>query len=73
MSCLGSASICLKDRGEVLLRDERVEIGPGDIAYVPEGLERASRTPRDNNSDLVLVNSVSPPRFDLYEPFGYYD
>jgi mannose-6-phosphate isomerase-like protein (cupin superfamily) len=62
------AMICLKGKGEVFLRDEWVEIEPGDIAYVPEGLERATRNPRDNGSDFVLVNSVSPPQFDLYEP-----
>ena len=63
----------LKGKGEVFLRDRWVEIEPGDIAYFPEGLERATRNPRDNDRDFVLVNSISPPQFDLYEPFGYYD
>ena len=67
------AMICLKGKGEVYLRDRWVEIEPGDIAYFPEGLERATRNPRDNDRDFVLVNSISSPQFDLYEPFGYYD
>jgi gentisate 1,2-dioxygenase len=57
----------------VYIRGEWVSIEPGDIAYVPEGVARALRNPKGNSCDLVLVNQICPPQFDLYEPAGYYD
>ena len=67
------AMVCLKGQGEVYLRGEWVSIEPGDIAYFPERVPRALRNPRGNSRDLVLVNQICPPQFDLYEPGGYYD
>ena len=67
------AMLCLKGEGEVFLRGRWVGIEPGDIAYFPEGVEHASRNPAGNESDFVVVSSLSPPPFDLYEPFGLYD
>src|SRR3712207_3612065 len=67
------AMLCLKGEGEVFLRGRWVGIEPGDIAYFPEGAEHASRNPPGNERDFVVVSSVSPPPFDLYEPFGLYD
>jgi hypothetical protein len=43
----------------------------GRHSLLPEGLEHAARNLEKN--DFVLVNSISPPQFDLYEPFGFYD
>lgn len=65
--------LCLKGRGEVFLRGKWVEIEAGDTAYFPEGVERVSRNPEGNRQDFVVVNALSPPPFDLYEPFGLYD
>ncbi len=67
------AQLCLKGKGEVFLRGRWVEIEAGDVAFFPAGVSRATRNPEDNARDFVLVNSISPPQFDLYEPFGYYD
>ena len=67
------ALLCLKGKGEVFLRGRWVEIEAGDIAFFPAGVSRATRNPENNDRDFVLVNSISPPQFDLYEPFGYYD
>lgn len=65
--------VCFKGQGEACIRGEWVSIEPGDIAYVPEGVPRALRNPKGNSRDLVLVNQICPPQFDLYEPAGYYD
>jgi gentisate 1,2-dioxygenase len=67
------AMICLKGRGEVLLRGEWVEISAGDIAYFPERTEHALRNPATNSRDFVLVTQIAPPIFDLYEPAGLYN
>jgi mannose-6-phosphate isomerase-like protein (cupin superfamily) len=67
------AMVCFKGQGEVYMSGEWVQIEPGDIAYFPERVPRALRNPRGNSRDLVLVNQVCPPRFDLYEAAGYYD
>lgn len=67
------ALLCIKGRGEVLLRGGWVEIEAGDIAFVPERVTRGLRNSRANPADFVLVSSVSPPQFDLYVPSGLYD
>src|SRR5919202_6325208 len=67
------AMLCLKGEGEVFLRGRWVGIEPGDIAYSPEGVEHASRNPAGNQKDFVVVSPLSPPPFNLYEPFGLYD
>jgi gentisate 1,2-dioxygenase len=67
------AMVCFKGQGEVYLRGEWVEIEPGDIAYFPERVPHVLRNPKKNSRDLVLVNQICPPQFDLYEPAGYYD
>ena len=47
---------------------------PGPIlAYHPARVPRATRNPKANDRDFVLVNSISPPQLDLYAPGGYYD
>lgn len=50
-----------------------VEIEAGGIVFFPERVERGIRNPEENRADLVLVDQISPPQFDLYEPAGYYD
>src|SRR5256885_3702362 len=67
------AMVGFKGEGEVYLRGEWVQIEPGDIAYFPERVPRAIRNPKGNSRDLVLINQLCPPQFDLYEPAGYYD
>src|SRR5437868_4907788 len=47
--------VCLKGSGEVYLRDKWVNIAPGDIAYIPEGIPHGARNPRGNTADFVLV------------------
>lgn len=66
------AMVCFKGRGEVYLRGEWVQIEPGDVAYFPERVPHALRNPKENACDLVLVNQICPPQFDLYEPAGHY-
>jgi len=67
------AMVCFKGQGEVYIRGEWIQIEPGDIAYFPERVSRGIRNPKGNSRDLVLVNQICPPQFDLYEPAGYYD
>ena len=67
------AMLCLKGEGEVFLRGRWVRVEPGDIAYFPEGIEHASRNPESTEKEFIVVSSLSPPPFDLYEPFGLYD
>lgn len=67
------AMICLKGQGQVYLRDKWVTINPGDIAYFPSRIPRATRNPKENTNDFVLVTQICPPEFTLYEPAGYYD
>jgi mannose-6-phosphate isomerase-like protein (cupin superfamily) len=67
------ALLCIKGRGEVLLRGGWVEIEAGDIAFVPERVARGVRNPRAHTTDFVLVSSISPPQFDLYVHDGFYD
>ncbi len=67
------ALLCLKGKGEVFLRGQWVEIEAGDVAFFPRGVTHATRNPEENDRHFVLVNCISPPQFDLYEPDGYYD
>jgi quercetin dioxygenase-like cupin family protein len=65
--------VCLKGKGEVFLRGQWVEIEAGDIAFFPERVERGIHNPKENQADLVLVDQIAPPQFDLYAPAGYYN
>ncbi len=67
------AILCRYGTAEVWLRGQWVTLNPGDIAYIPEGLERQIRNPASNTSDAVLVNQICPPQFDLYAEGGFYN
>jgi uncharacterized cupin superfamily protein len=67
------AMLCLAGSGDVFVRGDWRRVQPGDIAYVPEGIERAVRNPSTNTEDLVLVTQITPPQFDLYADAGFYD
>ncbi|GMU55536.1 MAG: hypothetical protein AMXMBFR33_46820 [Candidatus Xenobia bacterium] len=67
------AYLCHKGRGEVFLRGQWREMKPGDMAYIPEGVERALRNPGVNRADFCLINQITPPQLDLYAPSGFYD
>jgi mannose-6-phosphate isomerase-like protein (cupin superfamily) len=67
------AMVCFKGKGQVLLRGQWLDVEPGDIAYYPVTAERAVRNPAGNADDFVLVTSITPPQFDLYEAAGLYD
>lgn len=67
------AMVCFKGKGQVYLRGQWLDVEPGDIAYYPATVERVVRNPSSNQDDFVLVTSISPPQFDLYEPAGFYD
>jgi gentisate 1,2-dioxygenase len=67
------AMVCFKGKGQVFLRGQWLDVEPGDIAYYPFSADRAIRNPAGNKDDFVLVSSISPPQFDLYEAAGFYD
>ncbi len=67
------ALLCFKGSGEVWLRDQWVTLEAGDIAYVPEGVERAVRNPVASEVPFVLVTQITPPQFDLYADHGFYN
>jgi mannose-6-phosphate isomerase-like protein (cupin superfamily) len=67
------AILCFKGRGEVWLRDSWVKIAPGDIAYLPEGVEHAIRNPAKRGDPLVVVTQITPPQLDLYAARGLYN
>jgi quercetin dioxygenase-like cupin family protein len=67
------AMVCFKGKGEIFLRGQWLAVEPGDIAYFPATAVRAVRNPEGNQDDFVLVTSISPPQFDLYEAAGFYD
>ena len=48
-----------------------MSLEPGDIAYIPEGVERAVRNAGDTESNLVV--QITPPQIDLYVDHGFYD
>lgn len=67
------ALLCFKGTGEVWRRDRWVTMRPGDIAYVPEGAERALRNPAPGGDPFVVVTQITPPQFDLYADAGLYN
>ena len=67
------ALLCHSGTGEVWLRGDWRRLQPGDMAYVPEGVERAIRNPAGDGDPFVLVAQISPPQFDLYVPDELYD
>ena len=67
------ALLCHSGTGEVWLRGRWVTVRPGDLAYVPEGVERAVRNPAAAGEPLVLVSQITPPQFDLYAQAGFYN
>jgi gentisate 1,2-dioxygenase len=67
------AMVCFKGKGQVYLRGQWLDVEPGDIAYFPFTVDRAVRNPAGNQDDFILVTSISPPQFDLYEAAGFYD
>jgi gentisate 1,2-dioxygenase len=67
------ALLCYKGSGEVWLRERWVSMRAGDIAYVPEGLERALRNPAGDGAPFVVVTQITPPQFDLYADHGFYN
>lgn len=67
------AFLCLLGRGEIYVRGRWVSVAPGDLAFIPAAVPRGLRNPAANSEDLVLVNSITPPQFDLYEVSGLYN
>ncbi len=67
------ALLCFRGKGELLVRGRWVELEPGDIAYVPEGVETQIRNPSRNSSPFILVTQITPPQFDLYADRGLYN
>jgi mannose-6-phosphate isomerase-like protein (cupin superfamily) len=65
------AMLCRSGKVDVWLRDRWVELQPGDIAYVPEGVERAVRN--HHREPCILVTQITPPQFDLYAEHGLYN
>jgi mannose-6-phosphate isomerase-like protein (cupin superfamily) len=57
----------------VWLRGQWAKLRPGDMAYIPEGVERQVRNPASNPSDAILVHQICPPQFDLYVDRGFYN
>ena len=67
------AYLCLRGTAEIFLRGNWVTIEAGDLAFFPRGVAHGVRNALANARDCVLVNSISSPPFDLYEPYGFYD
>lgn len=67
------AILCRYGTAEVWLRGQWVTLKPGDMAYIPEGVERQIRNPATNQADAILVNQICPPQFDLYAEHGFYN
>lgn len=67
------AFLCLLGSGEIFVRGRWVTIAPGDLAFIPAAIPRGLRNPSGNSEDLVLVNAITPPQFDMYEADGFYD
>ncbi|MCL9683998.1 cupin domain-containing protein [Legionella maioricensis] len=66
------ALLCVQGKGEVYLRDQWVEIEPGDIAYFPENIKHGIRNATQNRDDFILVSSITPPLVSLYIDSGFY-
>ncbi len=67
------ALLCFRGSGQILVREQWVDVQPGDIAYVPEGVETQIRNPAGSSSPLILVAQTTPPQFDLYADRGLYN
>ena len=67
------ALLCFRGTGEILVRDQWLDVQPGDLAYVPEGVETAIRSPSTGSESFVLVTQIAPPQFDLYADRGLYN
>lgn len=65
------AFLCHSGSAEVWLRDQWVPLAPGDLAYIPEGVERAVRNTGEGEANLVV--QMTPPQIDLYTDHGFYD
>lgn len=55
------AILCRSGEAEVWLRDRWVTLRPGDLAYVPEGIEHQVRNRSTNGEDAILVHQICPP------------
>jgi len=66
------ALLCVEGKGEVYLRNQWIELMPGDIAYYPENVPHRLRNSADNSADFILVSSITPPLVSLYESSGFY-
>lgn len=67
------AILCRFGEAEIWLRDQWVKLQSGDIAYIPEGIERKIRNADTNEEAAILVNQICPPQFDLYADNGFYN
>jgi gentisate 1,2-dioxygenase len=67
------AMLCLKGGGEAYIRGEWVPFNPGDLGFCPPGVPHGVRVSARAGGDLVLVNAISPPEFDLYADAGFYN
>jgi gentisate 1,2-dioxygenase len=67
------AVLCRYGSAEIWLRGQWATLKPGDIAYLPEGVERQLRNPAGNTADAILVHQICPPQFDLYVDRGFYN
>ncbi|CEG57668.1 cupin domain-containing protein [Legionella fallonii] len=66
------ALLCVQGKGEVYLREQWVEIEPGDIAYFPEQTSHGIRNAVSNKEDFILVSAITPPLVSLYIDSGFY-
>jgi gentisate 1,2-dioxygenase len=67
------AFLCILGSGEMYVRGQWVGIAPGDLAFIPAAVPRAVRNPAANSDQLILVNQITPPQFDVYAADGFYD
>ncbi len=60
------ALLCVEGKREVYLREQWVEIEPGDIAYFPENIRHGIRNSAQNHEDFILISAITPPLVSLY-------
>jgi len=53
------AYVIARGQGEMIVGDEREEVGPGTMILIPPGTDHAIRNPSDET--LVCVSAASPP------------
>jgi mannose-6-phosphate isomerase-like protein (cupin superfamily) len=53
------AYVIVRGRGEMIVGDEREEVGSGTMILIPPGTDHAIRNPSDET--LVYVSAASPP------------